>query len=52
MDEPEKLLSVGEVAALLGLHVQTIYDMARAGTLPSRKYGRVWRFLPDRKSVV
>lgn len=46
-NEPEKLLDVDEVAALLGLHSQTIYDMARTGELAGFKVGRVWKFRPS-----
>ena len=46
-NEPEKLLTVEEVAALLGVHPQTVYDMARSGAIKARKIGRVWRFLPS-----
>ena len=46
-NEPENLLTVEKVAALLGVHPQTVYDMARSGAIKGRKIGRVWRFLPS-----
>lgn len=46
-NEPEKLLDVDEVAALLGVHQQTVYDMARSGELRGFKVGRIWKFRPS-----
>lgn len=46
-NEPEKMLTVAEVAALLGVHPQTVYDLARSGELPGRKVRSEWRFLPS-----
>jgi excisionase family DNA binding protein len=46
-NEPETLLEVEEVAALLKVHPQTVYDMARSGELRGFKVGRWWRFLPS-----
>ena len=45
--QPEVLLDVDGVAAVLGLHQQTIYGMARSGELPSIRVGRTWRFRPS-----
>ncbi len=38
------VLSVREVARYLKLNEQTIYRLARNGTLPASKIGRQWRF--------
>lgn len=46
-NEPEKLLSAEDVAALLGIHEKTVYDMARAGEIRAFKVGRIWRFRPS-----
>lgn len=46
-NEPEKLLSVDEVASLLGVHAQTVYAMARSGELRSMRTGRIWKFRPS-----
>ena len=43
----EKLLSVNDVAELLGLHPQTVRDFAGDGKLPGFKVGRAWRFKPS-----
>jgi excisionase family DNA binding protein len=45
--KPEKLLTVEEVAELLGVHPQTVYELVRSGTLAARKIGRVWRVRPS-----
>ncbi|MFN0116881.1 MAG: helix-turn-helix domain-containing protein [Elusimicrobiota bacterium] len=42
-DKP-RLLSAGDAAVFLGLHPQTVYDMAGAGTLPSFKIGKSRKF--------
>jgi len=41
--EPERLLSLDEAAARLGLAPPTVADKLRAGELPGFKYGRLWR---------
>ena len=43
---PSIWLTAAEVAAELGCHVETVYAMARAGSLPgARRHGtRSWRF--------
>ena len=46
-NQPEQLLDVDQVAALLGLHQQTIYTMARSGELRGIRAGRSWRFRPS-----
>lgn len=44
----DNVLSVTEVAELLGLARSTVHDLARRGLLPARRVGRRWLFLRDR----
>ena len=44
----ENVLSVKEVAELLGMPRSTIHDLARRGLLPARRVGRRWLFLRNR----
>jgi excisionase family DNA binding protein len=39
-----KLATAGEVATVLGVHVNYVYDKAKNGGLPSYKIGGVRRF--------
>lgn len=39
-----ELLKVEQVAALLRLHVMTVYRLAKEGKLPGFKVGGRWRF--------
>jgi excisionase family DNA binding protein len=39
----EKLLSIEEVAEILGLEYKTIYRLIRSGELPAARVGRVYR---------
>lgn len=43
MDEGERLLTVEEVGARLGLAVLTVRRYLREGRLPGIRYGRLWR---------
>jgi excisionase family DNA binding protein len=43
----ERFLTPEEVAALVGMHVETIRLMCRQGRIPAAKVGREWRFSPD-----
>ena len=43
-NEPEKLLTAPQLAATLGLHVKTVYDLAARKKLPSYKIGAALRF--------
>lgn len=50
-DEPltrDSVLSVREVAELLGIPRSTVNELARRGELPARRVGRRWIFLRDR----
>ena len=42
-----RLLTAEEVAELLSVDRSTVYDWARAGTIPSYRMGRVVRFDPE-----
>jgi excisionase family DNA binding protein len=39
-----EVITPSEVAALLQIHVKTVYRLARQGVLPGRHIGRRWRF--------
>ena len=41
------MMTARQVAALLGVHENWVYDQAAAGALPSYKIGGTRRFLPD-----
>lgn len=43
----KRFLNVNEVAACLGVKVNTIYSWAEAGRIPHSKLGRLVRFNPD-----
>jgi excisionase family DNA binding protein len=47
-----RLLSPGEAAARLGIHVKTLTRAAREGRVPgARRVGRVWRFDPSQLNL-
>lgn len=46
-NEAESLLKPKEVAGLLRIHLQTVYEKARTGELPGVRVGRLWRFRPS-----
>lgn len=48
--EKPHILNIEEVADLLRLSKQTIYNMLRDGRIKAVKYGREWRF--DRKQLM
>lgn len=39
-----EIMTADEVAALLRVHVRTIYKLAEQGVIPGNKIGRSWRF--------
>lgn len=39
-----KILSLKEVADLMGVHQRTIYRMTHEGKMPGFKFGGKWRF--------
>ena len=44
MKEPERWLSVEEIAKHLGVSKETIYRWVEKGKIPSHKVGRQWKF--------
>jgi excisionase family DNA binding protein len=43
-DDMGEVITPAEVAALLQIHVKTVYRLVRQGVLPGRQIGRRWRF--------
>ena len=43
-DTPSEILTANEVAALLKLHLKTIYKLAESGKIPAKQIGHSWRF--------
>ncbi len=41
----KEVITPNEVAALLRIHVKTVYRLAEEGQIPGKKIGRSWRFL-------
>jgi len=44
MKNADEFLTPLEVAALLKLHLKTIYKFAEKGVIPGSRIGRSWRF--------
>jgi excisionase family DNA binding protein len=40
----EEIMTPSEVAALLKIHLKTVYKLAEKGTIPGNRIGRSWRF--------
>ncbi len=40
----EEILTASQVAALLQVHLRTVYKLARKGSIPGIKFGGGWRF--------
>lgn len=40
----EEIITTSEVAALLKVHVKTVYSLAARGKIPGSRIGRIWRF--------
>ena len=40
----EEILKPSQVAALLQVHVKTVYRLAEQGEIPGKRIGRSWRF--------
>lgn len=40
----KEILTPSEVAALLRIHVRTVYKLAAEGVIPGNRIGRSWRF--------
>ena len=47
MEGNNHLLTPGEVAEALHIHVFTVYGYIRRGKLPAVRLGRTYRILPD-----
>lgn len=46
-DDYPEIMNVQEVADLLRVSNQTVYNLARSGKIPAAKVGREWRFRRD-----
>lgn len=42
MTDPPTVLSPDEIAAILGVHRNTVWRWLATGKLPGRKVGRIW----------
>ena len=40
----EEILTPAEVAAILRIHVRTVYKLVEEGVIPGNRIGRSWRF--------
>ncbi|MBI3058121.1 MAG: helix-turn-helix domain-containing protein [Deltaproteobacteria bacterium] len=40
----EEILTPSQVAALLQIHVKTVYRLTEGGIIPGNRIGRIWRF--------
>ena len=45
---PILLISINQVAGILGVHPNTVRTMAKQGILPAKKFGRQWRIHRER----
>jgi len=46
-EEDKQIMTLGDVAKYLGLHIMTVYKLTRSGRLPAAKVGGQWRFKRD-----
>ncbi len=46
----DEVITPSQVAALLKIHVKTVYRLADMGVIPGNKIGRNWRF--SKKAVL
>lgn len=46
----QEIITPAQVAALLQVHVKTVYRLAERGVIPGHKIGRRWRF--RKKSIL
>lgn len=44
VDDADEVLTAEEAARLLKLSTKTLLRLARSGSIPGNKVGRVWRF--------
>jgi len=40
----EEIMTPSEMAALLKIHLKTVYKLAEKGVIPGNRIGRSWRF--------
>lgn len=40
----EEIITPSQVAAVLQIHVKTVYRLAHEGVIPGNRIGRSWRF--------
>jgi excisionase family DNA binding protein len=40
----EEIMTPSEVAAMLKIHLKTVYKLAEKGVIPGNRIGRSWRF--------
>ncbi len=40
----DEIMTPSEVAALLKIHLKTVYKLAEKGVIPGNRIGRSWRF--------
>ena len=40
----DEIITPSQVAALLKIHIRTVYKLAEAGVIPGNRIGRNWRF--------
>ena len=40
----EEIITPADVAALLKMHLKTVYKLAEQGVIPGKRVGRSWRF--------
>lgn len=48
----DQLMSADDLAAKLGVSVETVYRMCRAGKWPAAKIGRLYRFTPEHYETI
>jgi len=50
IEDVDEVITPSQVAALLKIHVKTVYRLTEAGVIPGNKIGRNWRF--SKKSIL
>lgn len=48
----DQLMSAEDLAANLGISVETVYRMCRTGKWPAAKIGRLYRFTPEHYETI
>ena len=46
----DEIITPSQVAALLKIHVRTVYRLAEEGVIPGNRIGRNWRF--NKKNIL